>query len=230
MKKSIKGKRWSKNSPQKTVLNEILDDKEIIFLEKETKDTVNIQFSIKENQYAVYSEEYLPDTVAVIGHKKADITVFIFDEDAGKGKYYLVDVKSNIGGRDVIFHLCEQWKDGLKYLNHSVFPYLNEDFKAEEHLMIITRKFDVERIKRELESERKELQNIKENATKMLGAAKLYAQKAVMIKKECEILEKFIENRFFYQERSEKKEYLFEVGNLNKTETGSYLYYLFVEL
>jgi len=230
MKKSIKGRKWTRNSPQKTVLNEILDNKKVTFSEKETGDIVYIDFSIKENQYAMYAEEYISDTITVSGHKKADITAFILDEEAESGKYYLADVKSDVGGKDVIFHLCEQWQDGLKYLNHTVICYLSEHFNIEEHLMVITRNFDIERIKRELASDKEELQNIEENAQKMLGAAKIRAQKAAAIKRECEILEKFAEKRFSYYDKSEKKEYLFEVGKLNKTENDLYTYHLLIVL
>lgn len=230
MKKSIKGRKWKKDSPQKTVLNEVLSSKEIIFLEKETKDMVYINFSLKENQYGMYAEEYIPNTLTPDGHKKADITAFILDEDAQKGKYYVADVKSDVGGRDVIFHLCEQWQAGLKYLNHTVVYQLDDDFDMEKNLMVITRNFDIERIKKELNSEKKKIQDMEKYGITSLPAAKLYAQQAVKIKKECEVLEKFVEKKFYFQDRSEIKEYLFKVGKLEKVENDTYVYHLYVTL
>lgn len=230
MKKSIKGRRWTVNSPQKTVLNEVLQNETIHFYEKDTKDTVKISISLKENQYALYSEEYLPDTITADGHKKVDITTLIIDEKTGKGKYYLADVKSDIGGKEVIFHLCEQWNDGLKYLNYAIICYLSDNFEMEEHLMVITRDFDIGRIRRAIDAQKREIEKIEKNAESLLIAAKIRAQSVSAMRKKCEILENFANYKFCYKDKWKVKEYFFEVGELKKLEDDTYMHELSVAL
>lgn len=85
MRKAVKGRKWiNGKAPVKGVLNQAMESRETDFQEKRTNDTVHIQLVIHENQYGFYSEEYLPDTVSREGHKRADISVVIIDENASK--------------------------------------------------------------------------------------------------------------------------------------------------
>jgi len=210
MKQTIKGLKWKENSPQKGILNLVRESKRIEFKEKETKDIVLINIEISENEYALYSEEYLPATLTPSGHKKADITVVLLNESKNKGVFYLGDVKSDIGGKDVIIHLCEQWNAGIEYLNNSIIAYLDEELNMEEHLVVITRNFDISRIKAQLNRDKKEIERLEKEAEVSLAAVKLLNQR-MDLRKSCEILEKFAEHKFLYKN---KKCYSFEVIKL----------------
>ena len=61
-------------------LYKIWANRTIQFEEEETADIVNINFSIAENQYGIYGNEYKPPFIEDNGGKKADILAFVIDE------------------------------------------------------------------------------------------------------------------------------------------------------
>lgn len=230
MKKSIQGRRWNGNSPVKGTLNEILGDKEVFFEEKETKDNVSLNFRICKNQYALYSSEYKPSTTTEVGRKKVDITVFIAEEDKNRARYYLADVKKDVGGKDVIFHLLEQWKAGIKYIKHSILAYLPPEVEVEKHVMVITRNFDINRVSCEKEIMQLEYEEWIENAKRSLAAKKQLLIKGSKNLAETKILEKFEAYEFIYEDGKEKELFTFEVGNAIAQTENTYLYEMTIEL
>ncbi|MBQ7840588.1 MAG: hypothetical protein IJ390_08930 [Lachnospiraceae bacterium] len=209
--------------PGKRNLYIIEKDRVIDFKEKENGDSVEIKFYPKEGQYGIYAEEYLPETAVKTGRKKADITALIVDEDNNIGEAVVADVKSDVGGEDVIAHLCEQWQDGLRYVRHTIFYMLADDFRMKERLMVITRNFDEGRIRRSLEAKKKKLQELKENSEKVLAAKKMLAMSGSSDAQEIELCERFLNRKFIYKERGAEKEFTFDIGIM--TEHGEeYLY------
>lgn len=228
MKKTIKGKKWKDGKPIKGILNELDCDRQIIFEEKETGDVVKINAMLKSGQYALYSEEYLPATLEKSGHKKADITLAMIDEDNQKLKYYVADAKSNIRGEDMIFKLCEQWKAGLKYVRDTILCNMEVLIEEEENIIVFTRKFDEEKIARMVQKREEELDDIVKNQNVGIAAAKLLMTKGAKIKKEYELLKLFSEKKFTYCDRYIKEEiHKFEVCKLVYNDgTGKYEYLL----
>lgn len=229
MNRTIKGRRLGNNVPIKGSLHIVEESRSILFEEKNTKDRVNINCSLKKGQYGVYSEEYLPETVMGEGHKRADITALVMDEDENIGNLYLADVKSDIGGEDVIFHLCEQWQDGLKYMNHGIICYLNDSFEMHEKLMVITRNFDTERIKKEIGGRKRRIEELKSNSLNMLSARKQLAVGGAKMQKEMELLGRFVQKKFIYKEGKQEREYIFSIGILEE-KRGRFEYDLEVSL
>ncbi len=136
--------------PQKGVLNEFSDSRTITFREQEAGDIVDVEYQLNENKKGYFSEEYRPDTIAKKDAKVIDLTAFIIDENEKKCYWWLYDVKKDVGGQDVIIHLCEQWKASYQYLNNSVLNYMEDmGMKIVGNMGVITRNFDMERIKSE---------------------------------------------------------------------------------
>lgn len=214
MSKTLKGNR--RKDFIKGQLNEISEDKTILFLEKDTKDTVVIDIHLKNSEYAVYSEEYLPIELDVTGHKKADITVLLLDEERKHIKYYIADVKSNLTGPERICSLCEQWNAGLRYVRNHILSNFSEEFIEEEHIAVYTRSFDKPRIQRMIEDLNEEIEIMAKNVNKgNMAAIKLRPLKEMKLKQQMVILKDFLEKQFTYSDKFIKEEkHKFEVGEL----------------
>ena len=104
--RKLKGDR----EPQKTVLNEFSKSRTIVFWENETRDRVDVVYLLGENDRGFYSQEYRPDTVAKEDAKIIDITAFVINEEKRTCRFKLCDVKKDVGGEDVVRHLCQQWQ------------------------------------------------------------------------------------------------------------------------
>lgn len=141
----IKGDNVKENKPLLSGrLYRITTCRTIIFEEKETQDIVNIHFSIYDNQYGIYGNEYKPPFVEDNGGKKADILVLVIDEEKKHFSSWVIDVKKTIGGEDVICHLVEQLIESIKH-KKAITTYL-EGFEEEQHVGYITRDLQRERI------------------------------------------------------------------------------------
>ena len=135
--------------------------RKIVFEETKTNDLVNINFSIQDNQYGIYGNEYKPPFVEDKGGKKADILVLVIDEDSKHFSSWVVDVKKTIGGEDVIYHLVEQLIESVKH-KKAISTYL-EGFKEEQHIGYITRDLQSERIQETIAKKSSYLENEKAN-------------------------------------------------------------------
>lgn len=213
MNRTLKGSRKHLIKGQ---LNEINEDKNISFMEKETNDEVLIKFHLSDAEYAIYAEEYLPLELSNKGHKKADITVLLLDEEKKRIKYYIADVKSNITGPERICSLCEQWNAGLNYVRYHILSAFESDFTEEEHIAVYTREFDESRIQRMIVDLENKISHMNANADKGIQAAiKLRMLEGVKLQEELPIVKDFLEKRFTYSDRFVKEEkHAFEVGQL----------------
>lgn len=125
-------------------LYKIWANRTIQFEEEETADIVNINFSIAENQYGIYGNEYKPPFIEDNGGKKADILAFVIDEGKEKFSSWVLDVKKAVGGEDIIYHLIEQLTESMKH-KKSITTYL-DDYVEEQHVGYITRDLQRDRI------------------------------------------------------------------------------------
>lgn len=144
--------------------------KTIVFEERRTDDVVNIYFNLKENQYGIYANEFKTMYAADSGVKKADLLILVIDEEKECFSSWVLDVKSTVGGEDVILHLVEQLSDSVKH-KRSVCAFI-EDFEEEQHIGYITQKYDESRIEETIRKKKfyldKEMGNIN-HLPKLIG-------------------------------------------------------------
>lgn len=210
--KKIKGRKWRSTSPIKGNLNEVDKDMTIRFSEEQqdgTCDIVNLKFELKEEQYGEYAEEFLPDTVTKVGHNVIDITALLVDEINQKGIWYLLDVKADIGGEDVIFHLMEQWKCAYQYLRNSVLNYVSP-IEFSDNLGIVTRNFDEQRVKKAIEQKENVIDDCDGKAIKSIAEAKKRKDN-IKLKQEVKYLSDFLDRKFYYKDSLESRCFTFRV-------------------
>lgn len=210
--KKIKGRAWRSNSPIKGSLNEVVKDMTICFCEKQkdgTQDIVNLVYMLHGEQYGEYAEEFLPDTVTKNGHNVIDITVLLLDEKNNKGIWYLFDVKTDVGGEDVIFHLMEQWKCSYQYLRNSVLNYVSS-IKFADNLGVVTRNFDEQRIRKAIASKEQVIHDCDVKAIQSIAGAKKRNDN-IKLKQEIKYLSDFLDRKFFYKDNLENRCFLFQV-------------------
>ena len=85
--------------------------------------------------------------------KMVDITVFLYCitekqciDAEEQACLYLYDVKDTIGGKDVIFHLIEQWKAGIT----SALDFTRYIGDTKYRIGVITRDYNVKRVEKEI--------------------------------------------------------------------------------
>lgn len=159
-------------------LYKIWANRTIQFEEEETADIVNINFSIAENQYGIYGNEYKPPFIEDNGGKKADILAFVIDEGKEKFSSWVLDVKKAVGGEDVIYHLIEQLTESLKH-KKSITTYL-DDFVEEQHVGYITRDLQRDRIQETISKKSTYLSKEQENLECMPTLIKTQAQRKLL--------------------------------------------------
>lgn len=197
------GKRIKEDGKyQKHEAYKISQNRTICFKEEQedgSVDTVELEISLGENQEAIFSEEYKPKMIDV--SKMVDITVFLYyitekqciDTD-GQACLYLYDVKDTIGGKDVIFHLIEQWKAGIT----SALDFTRYIGDTKYRIGVITRDYNVERVEKEITKCEEEIKKLdfREDMPKLI-MAKNSSRKMVAIQ-ELKILKDF-KNMAFYK-------------------------------
>lgn len=210
--RKIKGRKWRSTEPIKGSLNEVLENKTIRFCEEQkdgTRDIVNIGFELQGKQYGEYAEEFLPDTITKDGQNVIDITALLVDQTNQKGIWYLLDVKKDVGGEDVIFHLMEQWKCSYQYLRNSVLNYVSEIVFL-GNLGVVTRNFDEERVKKTIKSKENEINSCEEKKVRSIAGAKKRNDN-IKLKQEVKYLSDFIDRKFYYKDSLEHKCFTFQV-------------------
>lgn len=181
----IQGRRLkSDKEPQKGVLNEFSDNRIIKVTEKEVGDIVDVKYQLYEGDKGYFSQEYRADTVAKKDAKVIDITAVIINEKKGVCSWWLYDLKKDVGGQDVVLHLCGQWKAAYQYLKNSVLNYLADasDVAAVKdtpveirgNVGVITRNFDAGRIQGEYEMLDEKIREMESDAkqVRILGRQK----------------------------------------------------------
>lgn len=149
----IQGRKLKRDKePQKGVLNEFTDSRTFTFTEREVGDVVDVEYQLVEGDRGYFSEEYRSDTIAKEDAKVIDITACIINEKEGVCRWWLYDLKKDVGGQDVILHLCEQWQAAYSYLANSVLNFLLDiSIESKGSIGVITRNFDTVRIRAEYE-------------------------------------------------------------------------------
>lgn len=153
---------------------------------------IDLKISDKKN-FAYFGEEWKGEYAPGLNIKKPDIFVIYFDdrEDVSKKvKAYILDLKKDVGGDEVITHLIEQWQDGYKHCN-TITQYYND---VNIEFGVICDNFDRERIKNSLLDKKRELEEINLN-NKTLMSYKI-GQIEQKNKKMIKILSDFLENTF----------------------------------
>lgn len=216
MKQTIKGKKWRADSPIKGSLNVIRSDKKVYFLEPDTSDQIEFDIQVREQQYALYAEEYLPEQLTQTGRKKADVMVLLLDEMSQQGVWYVLDAKRTVAGADVIFHLCEQWKDTIQYLNHTILAFL-EHVTFQEYLGVATECVDYSRIDYEIAARKNKLENFRVIEGNQAVFSKMKAE-LLKVEKEKSLLEQFRNGKFTYRDQWGEHEYLYKIYLLQEQE------------
>lgn len=214
--------------PLKGVLNEFSDSRIIIFTEQEIGDVVEIEYQIEEGDKGYFSEEYRPDTVAREDAKVIDITAFIINEKESICYWWLYDLKKDVGGQDVILHLCQQWQAAYRYLNNSVLSYLS-DFSMETRgkIGVITRNFDTSRIQTEFELLDKEIKEMERDSEQKLILAKRKAGvrlPALRVKRD--LLKNILNQKVCFRCAGKDMEFAFDVKISMERAKGEYYYRL----
>lgn len=225
----IQGRKLKKGKePQKGVLNEFSDSRIITFREQEIRDVVDIEYKIKENEKGFFSEEYRPDTVAKEDAKVIDITAFIINEENNICYWWLYDLKKDVGGQDVIRHLCQQYQAAYRYLNNSVLSYLTDmSMETKGKIGVITRNFDTSRIQTEFESLDEMIKEMEENAKHTMILAKRKASvRLPALREERVLLQNILNRKVCFRCAGKDMEFPFDVKISTERINGEYYYHL----
>lgn len=123
-----------------------------------------------EGQYMLYAEEYCAPFMNKREYKKADILALAVDEQKQQYHSYLFDVKKDVGGDEVIFHLISQWKGSLLHLS-TLLNYLS-GYAGKQTIGVITRQVNWARIKKSIADKKQDLKQM-ENGPDTIAKAKL---------------------------------------------------------
>ena len=161
----------------------------IEFVDKQSKDKVNVVYEIKDGQNGLFAMEFRPLQVPKTGAKVIDLSMGIDDYANKKCIWGLYDVKHTLGGKDEAFHLGEQWQAALRYWYNSVLNYMDG--------------YDIELLKSKLKH------SSKLNGT--LVGAKVDID-IVRVREELKFYENFYNNKFVYRDPNGNEEnYEFDV-------------------
>lgn len=226
----IQGRRLkSGKEPQKGVLNEFSDSRIITFTEPENGDVVDVEYQIDELEKGYFAEEYRPATIAKEDAKAVDITAFIINEEKSICRWWLYDVKKDVGGQDVIMHLCQQWQAAYQYLNNSVLNYLSDDdIEVKGNIGVITRNFDTNRIKTEFESLDEKIKEAEKDSGRTLVLAKRKAgMRLPVLRGKRDLLKDILNKRVCFRCAGKDMEFTFDVRISTERMKGEY-YHRFV--
>lgn len=151
-----------------------------------TKEVINLDYFLKEQQYGIFAYEYRSPVILKEGSKTTDILVCIVDDKNKKIYTTIFDVKSNISAfsddltrnnavitaikevRDFI----EQIRGELLHKNSFVIYYKDEGYTEQEIVGIATKNFEQEKFKAVANYIEQSLKKEEENVP-MLVATKL---------------------------------------------------------
>lgn len=147
--------------PQKNFLYRIPQSDVVLFQEIHEKDreTVYVNYDLKEYQYGIYASEYRSPIVSKQGCKTADVLACVVDEAEKKIYTLIFDVKSNISafsddllkGNAMLTAIKEvrdfneQIHDELLHKNSFMLYYKDAGYIEYERLGIATKNFESEK-------------------------------------------------------------------------------------
>lgn len=211
--------------PQKSSLYEFDESRVIIFREKDTRDVVEVEYSLEESDKGFYAKEYRPHTVSRQDANVIDITAFIINEEKNTCRWRLYDVKQDVGGKDVIRHLCQQWKASYRYLHHSIFAYLDEDIVVDGNVGVITHHFDDERIKKEFQSISEKIKKVeadKDDPTMHMLALRKGHSTLPILREYREFLKNMMQRKVCFRDAGQNVELLFDVKIASEDGEGNF--------
>lgn len=214
--------------PQKGVLNEFTGSRTVTFKEQETKDVVDVTYQMEENEKGYFAEEYRPETIAREDAKVIDITAFIINEEKGMCRWWLYDLKKDVGGQDVVRHLCQQWQAAYRYLHNSVLNYLSDAcIQSEGSIGVITRNFDTNRIQAEFEQLDETIKELEKNAKHaMILAKRKGSVKLPILRAERDLLKNLLNRKISFCCAGKDLELAFDVRTSEERAGGEYYYQL----
>lgn len=222
----LKGRLWKTGKPVSgNTLYELRTSQTVPFEEMHedgSRDTVDVEFQIKESQRGFYAKEYRPPFIDENGCRKADILTLVIDETQQRCKSSIYDVKADVGGEDVIFKLIEQWCDSIHHKN-SLIESLR-GYEETQEIGVITRQYDEARIRATIDK-KTEKRNELTNGPDTIAKAKV-KQQVWKLDEELKKLTLFQEGKFtFYSET-----YSYAVHILRMRAPGDYHYDLRCDL
>ena len=229
----IHGRRLKKGrEPIKGVLNEFSDSRVITFTEQEVGDVVDVEYRLNENEKGYFSEEYRADTISKEDAKAVDITAFIINEKEGMCYWWLYDLKKDVGGQDVIWHMCQQWRAAYQYLNNSVLSYLSDiSVETRGNIGVVTRNFDVGRIRTEYNELDNAIREIEMGASRTAVLAKRKASvKLPQLRAKRDLLKDILNRKVSFRFAGKDEEFTFDVKFFAEREKESYYYRLICSL
>lgn len=197
---------------EKNKLYAFSQSKTIHYVE-EKSGNVDIEYCLADGQMGYYVHEYRPATVPQHRAKKTDITAFVIDEVSKRVKGYIYEVKKSVGGKNIIFDLCEQWLAGVKYWRHGVVAYL-EECMIEEEIGVFTENFEPSRIKTEIDRLERANMSCEPEKIPPLILGKMNIEKLKRTQ-ELEVLRDFVEYQFTYKEGMASEKLSFKVRTLD---------------
>lgn len=221
----IQGKRLKEGKePQKGVLNEFADSRIITFTEPEVGDMVDVEYQLTEGDKGYFAEEYRPNTIAKEDAKVIDITACIINEKKGICCWWLYDLKKDVGGQDVIRHLCEQWQAAYSYLSNSVLNFLIDiSIVPIGSIGVITRNFDTDRIRAEFEKLDETIKEMEENAKQtVLLARRKSSVRLPELRAERKLLENTLNKKVCFPCSGKYLEFTFDVRISEERANGAY--------
>ena len=226
---NIQGRKLkSEREPQKGVLNEFSASRTITLREQKVGDVVDIEYQLEKNEKGYFSEEYRPDTIAKEGAKVIDITAFIINKKEGVCDWWLYDIKKDVGGQEVILHLCDQWQAAYQYLNNSVLSYLSDiPIETRGNIGVITRNFDTSRIQTEFEKLDKVIQEREGDSkqTVILGKRKA-GVKLPVLRATRDLLKNILNKKVCFRCAGKDMEFVFDVKISMERDKKEYYYHL----
>lgn len=218
----------SGGKPLKGVLNEFPDSRTITFREQKTGDVADVEYQMEEKEKGYFSEEYRADTIAKEGAKVIDITAFIINEEKGMCRWWLYDVKKDVGGQDVIRHLCEQWQAAYRYLHNSVLNYLTDiSIESRGDIGVITRCFDTSRIQSEFEQLEETIKKMEQDPDHRAILAKRKSNVQLpRLRKERDLLQNILNRKISFRCAGEDVELSFDVRISKERSVGEYYHHL----
>ena len=178
---------------------------QVIFQEQQedgSKDLVKITAQLSDNEECVFAKEYRPPHIKAQGCKNVDLMALLTNEKQQCLKSYLIDVKKDVGGEDVIFHLIDQWKDSMLHMRTLTLYY--EDYAQEQCIGVITRSMDYKRIHETIQAKEEFIQECNKGAG-TLSQLKI-APKLLKTQQEIETLKRFAQGQFVSLGGSQKYE------------------------
>lgn len=143
-------------------------------------------------------------------------------------RWWLYDVKKDVGGQDVISHLCEQWQDAYLYLENSVLNILlNSSIESKGNLGVITRNFDTDRIQAEFEKLNETIKEMELDAKQTVILAKRKAGVQLpALRLMRDLLKDILNKRVRFRCSGRNLEFEFDVKISKERGDGEYYYRL----